>query len=163
MLPPRTTLLAMLAALTSLAPLAALAALPANTGDAPVWFTRVPSILTAQDIHDTSYLQCKMAHNGRTEWLSTEYPGTEAHTDGAKACTRCFCLPDTHQIGCAPTECGKESRKLVRRHRPAATRSAKQVVLYVNHEACVKAREAAAHRGVLCACRQNGALECPVE
>ncbi|KAJ1825378.1 hypothetical protein LPJ73_009273, partial [Coemansia sp. RSA 2703] len=48
---------------------------------------------------------------------------------------------------------------LVRRHR--VIRGARPgALLYVNHEACVKAKEAAAHRGMLCVCRQNGALEC---
>ncbi|KAJ2782820.1 hypothetical protein GGI15_002795 [Coemansia interrupta] len=154
---PRTLLLAMLTIHPALAQSS-----PAKPSDAPVWFTRVPSVLTAQDIHDTSYLQCKMAHNGRTEWPSTMHPVPEPLAERPGSCTRCFCLPDTRQVGCAPAECEREARRLVRRRR-ALREPRKAAALYVNHEACVKAREAAMHRGVTCVCRQNGALECPGE
>ncbi|KAJ2856200.1 hypothetical protein FB639_006137, partial [Coemansia asiatica] len=165
----------------------------------PIWFSHIPDIVE-QSMHDTNYLYCKMAHNGRTQWtLSTTDSSYKQQSQGSnnqeqqqqQQCTKCFCLPDTQRIGCVHTSCTEATtantetgeQQLQKRLQPNLHTNKAMVnnnnvsknnndkynaiinnkpIIYVNHEACVKAKQAitAAHRCKVCVCHQNGVLVC---
>ncbi|KAJ2234150.1 hypothetical protein H4R99_000827 [Coemansia sp. RSA 1722] len=155
----------------------------ATSSTGPIWFSRVPDVLQ-QNTHDTHYLYCKMAHNGRSQWTvsptDTSYEN-QSHVANneqqEQKCTKCFCLPDTQRIGCVHTSCTEATdtgtgEQLPRRlqqkmhtKRSVASSDNKhsnKAAIYVNHEACIKAKNAisATHKCKSCVCRQNGALVC---
>ncbi|KAJ2211530.1 hypothetical protein IW143_004020, partial [Coemansia sp. RSA 520] len=118
----------------------------------PIWFARTPELTHAAE-HQTKFLLCKQAHGGQSRWV-----------DNTAECRKCFCLPDTHQIGC--TQCSKSERRMHKRTGPMGQRKIEYgnngTGLYVNREACVRANSGRVFtRGCThCVCRQNGSVSC---
>ncbi|KAJ2141773.1 hypothetical protein IW142_004673 [Coemansia sp. RSA 564] len=116
----------------------------------PIWFARTPELTHAAE-HQTKFLLCKQAHGGQSRWV-----------DNTADCRKCFCLPDTHQIGC--TQCSESERRMHKRTGPMGQRKIEYgnngTGLYVNREACVRANSGRVFtRGCThCVCRQNGSV-----
>ncbi|KAI8318479.1 hypothetical protein GQ54DRAFT_266856 [Martensiomyces pterosporus] len=131
--------------------------LPSPDTQGPIWYSRVP-VFTDDETQKTSYLYCKMAHNGRDQW-------TVATPLGSSQCSKCFCLHDTQRIGCvkAATRRFKRSHWQQQQHGEVVrSLNNRSPAAYVNYEACVRANSGRSfvHSCNRCVCRQDGAVMC---
>ncbi|KAJ2559970.1 hypothetical protein EV175_000083 [Coemansia sp. RSA 1933] len=123
--------------------------IPSNQG--PIWFARMPS---DGDTHSTSFLYCRMAHNGHSRWAETE--------SGSARC--CFCLADTQRIGCVHGTCPRPSRTEVADKRLA--QADQTVGRFATYSECVRAHggnPAFADGCNRCICSADGTVICTLK